>query len=114
LKTILKILLLFFLPTLTHGQELQEFHVQLPDSQLEEHNIVMTFRNPINLTSVEFDRWIEGLVWITINNAPEPQIINSGQDEQTFWFDANVKVHSIKIKYQTNHDTWLNFKLKNE
>lgn len=90
---------------------LTEFHLRLPNSNLDQHTISITFPNAHNFVLCEFDRLIEGSVQIFFNDEPTPQIINSGGCQQ-FAIDPKVQpIKKIKITFITNSDTWVMFQI---
>ncbi len=105
-----KLIFILLLPMTGYSQQVTEFHINLKKSP--EHEVKIQFPDAINLTYVEFDQWIDEYVSISFNNASEAQIISSGQPQQLFLIDSNIKVQSIKIHYSTTNDVWLRFSLK--
>jgi hypothetical protein len=111
MKKTLLIPILFLSSNLFGQPTLKEFQLLLPNSDLDEHTIQITFPNAHKFVLCEFDRLVEGSVQIFFNDEPTPQIINSGQGQQ---FVLNPKVQpvkKIKLLFTTNSDTWVRFQI---
>ena len=103
---------ILFLSINLFGQPtLKEFQLLLPNSNLDDHTIQITFPNAHKFVLCEFDRLVEGSVQIFFNDEPTPQIINSGVCQQ-FLIDPKVHpVKKIKIIFTTISDTWVRFQI---
>jgi len=110
-KLILIPILLMISLNLWSQSTLKEFLVKLPNSDLDQHTISITFPNAHNFVLCEFDRLIEGSIQIFFNDASTPQIIDSGASQQ-FVIDPKVQsIKKIKIIFTTNSDTWVRFQI---
>jgi len=111
-----KFLLISFLisPLISSAQiEWTEFSLHVLSSQLDERELCVHFPNEQTIDLVEFDRLVDGVCTIKVNN--EEILTHNGESVNAVQqYKVQFTSNKVCIQYSTNEDFWIRFQIKNK